>query len=478
MAAAYSWFLALRYLLARWVNVLGIAGVAVAVWALIVVIAVFSGFIYELRSHIRTASADLVLTGVDANTSFAEIDAVLRRDPDVAATAPRLTHYAILFPYGRWGMRPVFSRATGTTSLQRNVVSLVGLDPTLEREATGFADWLRNVPTTQGQAPGQPPLYRVPNLQRPFDVPEELHKFGMSRAGLDVPSGPMISTGPGVLLSYNRMTGYERMPPGQLLDLVSARFVRRAGAEDKVVKLKLPCVVNGAFETKYRDFDDSHAFLDIDVLRSLLGHDPDDFTSIDLVDEVVIRVREGADPLAVQRRLNDAVRDTSGGRVLTWEEQNAQFLSAVDHERGMMKVVLFAVMVVASFLIYATLHMMVMHKVKDIGILSALGATPNGVAAIFSICGLVIATIGCALGAVGGILSAHYLNDVNDWTYENFGIELFSRDIYLLPRIPYRIEADWVVQVLIAAFLLVLFVAWFPARRAARMHPVEALSYE
>jgi lipoprotein-releasing system permease protein len=143
-----------------------------------------------------------------------------------------------------------------------------------------------------------------------------------------------------------------------------------------------------------------------------------------------------------------------------------------------MKVSLFAVMLVAAFLIYATLHMMVTQKVKDIGILTSLGATPRGIAAIFVLCGGVIAVVGCSAGLAIGILSAHYLNDVNDWFDASFGVELFPTELYDLDRIPYRIEPDWVAQVLIAASVLALLVAYLPARRAARMAPVKALSYE
>jgi lipoprotein-releasing system permease protein len=75
-------------------------------------------------------------------------------------------------------------------------------------------------------------------------------------------------------------------------------------------------------------------------------------------------------------------------------------------------------------------------------------------------------------------LSAHYLNDVNDWCGETFGVTLFPANIYALGAIPYRIEPTWVLQVLASAFVLAVLVAYFPARRAARMDPVKALSYE
>jgi lipoprotein-releasing system permease protein len=460
LVPTYAWFLALRYLATRWVNVLGMAGLAVAVWALIVVISVFSGFIAEIREHIRGATADLTLAGVGELCSYETVRAVLERDPDVLATAPRLQHYAILFPYGSPIRRVVTTRAAEPMTF--NFVNLIGVDPERERDATHFADWLADVP----------PLYRIDDPSRPFQLPDEL---------LD--DRDQLRADPGLLMSLKRATRGDVLRAGQTIDIVSARFVRSVGANgerhEEVVRIRRPFALAGAFETRHRFFDESNAFVHIEVLRDMLGHSIDDPDSIDLVTEIAIRMRPGIDLLAAAMRLEGAVGEISGGgKVRTWEERNAVFLGAVNQERALMKLVLFAVMLVAAFLIYATLHMMVTQKFKDIGILTSLGATPRGIAAIFVLSAFVVALVGCSLGAVAGIASAHWLNDVNDWFRAQFDIELFPTSLYALPRIPYRLEAPWIAQVLGAAFALALLVAWLPARRAARMDPVAALSYE
>ena len=118
------------------------------------------------------------------------------------------------------------------------------------------------------------------------------------------------------------------------------------------------------------------------------------------------------------------------------------------------------------------------HHPSWVWLLASLGAVRGGISAIFVLCGTVVATVGCATGAALGLLSAHYLNDVNDWLHANIGFELFPTELYDMDRIPYRIEADWVASVLVAAFILSVVVAWLPARRAGRMDPVKALSYE
>lgn len=476
MAPAYSWFLAVRYLLARWVNVMGIAGVAIAVWALIVVVSVFSGFIADIRDHIRGASSDLVLTVKQPDASYASLRKVLERDPDVVATAPRLEYYAMLFPYGAWQSQPNYMHPMGAAFT--NSVVLVGVDPEREARTTAFGKWLGDVPASGFEREGDPPFFRVPDLERPFAISAHRQREAMVMAGLDVPEGKVLSTAPGLVVGYDRtQKPGERLVPGQLVDLVTARF-ERSGGEEKVVKVRRPCVVAGAFETHHSQFDMYRALVHIDTLREMLGEDQELPGVIDIVSEVAIKVRPGADPLAVRARLAAQSDLLGGGAIETWEEQNAIFLGAVDHERAMMKVVLFIVMLVAAFLIYAMLHMMVMQKIKDIGILSSLGAAPSGIAAVFVLCGVVVGVLGCAVGTTLGVLSAVHLNDVNEWCRTHFELELFPTRIYDLERIPYRLELGWVAQVILAALALSVLVAWLPARRAARMDPVRALSYE
>jgi ABC-type lipoprotein release transport system permease subunit len=93
----FSWALALRYLQRRWVNVLGTIGVIVAVWSLIVVRGVFTGFIEDIRTDVRRSSPDLLVTSLPHGTSFASLEEALKGDPDVVALAPRLRHYGTFF---------------------------------------------------------------------------------------------------------------------------------------------------------------------------------------------------------------------------------------------------------------------------------------------------------------------------------------------------------------------------------------------
>ena len=93
----YTYFLSLKYLLSRPINLLGILGVAVAVWALIVVISVFSGFIRDVRIQIRGAEADVTMVVGEVGQSFEKVASLLRQHDEVIAVAPRIVWNGLIY---------------------------------------------------------------------------------------------------------------------------------------------------------------------------------------------------------------------------------------------------------------------------------------------------------------------------------------------------------------------------------------------
>ncbi|MFY9343644.1 MAG: hypothetical protein WAT39_14200, partial [Planctomycetota bacterium] len=100
---AYGPFLATRYLLTRPINLLGMGGIAISVWALVVVVSLFTGFLEVIEEHVHAASSDLIASDLPAWAQWPKLRAALADDPQVAATAPRLLHYGLLL---RPGHRP------------------------------------------------------------------------------------------------------------------------------------------------------------------------------------------------------------------------------------------------------------------------------------------------------------------------------------------------------------------------------------
>ena len=167
--------------------------------------------------------------------------------------------------------------------------------------------------------------------------------------------------------------------------------------------------------------------------------------------------------------------DRAFGRVETWRERNEQFLANVSHQRGLMKIVLIVIMVVAAFLMLATLSMMVTEKTSDIGILTAMGGTPFGVTTVFLACGVVITVAGVGLGLMTGVLTAVYLEEIRQALLWLTGVDLFPLDVYNLQRVPCRIEPAWLLQVTAMAMVTGILASVLPALRAARHDPLVSL---
>ena len=165
-------------------------------------------------------------------------------------------------------------------------------------------------------------------------------------------------------------------------------------------------------------------------------------------------------------------------RVATWEEHQGPLLSAIDIERGILNILLFMIIGVAGFSILAIFTMIVSEKYRDIGIMKSLGASSTGVMSIFLSYGLLLGTVGCALGTVLGLLVTHNINEIEALMTYLTGEQVFRRDIYYFKDIPTNIEPMRVVMVNLGALAIATVFSLLPAWRAARLHPVQALRFE
>jgi lipoprotein-releasing system permease protein len=472
---SYAWFLALRYLLTRAIHSVALLGVAVAVWALVLVIAVFSGMVSEIYENVHGSAAELVIQEVREPTSYAAVQELVEADPDVLATAPRLAQVGVYVPRARF---PAGTGRPAAVLEQRpqdhNFAIFVGIDPVKEAATTELTRWLDAVKVGR---------LRVEDVRDPFAVSAERQE-NAARLMRTFDDDLFEDARDGCALSESRFMALATGPiPGQRLSIVGAlaggALPRPAGGHGS---LKFNLHASGAYTTPYKAIESSYILMPIGVLREALGYDKDLIPGrgipLDVVSEVAVRAKPGADLVRLAARLAPEVERRFGGKIQNWREQHATYLSAVEHERALMKVALFVVLLVAAFLIYAMLHMMVMQKWKDIGILTALGATPRGIAAIFVLCGLLVALAGSALGAALGVLSARVVDDVDNWFAEHWHVSLFPGEIFVLAKIPYSLEPGWIAQVVIATTLLACLVSWLPARRAARLSPIEALAHE
>ncbi len=164
--------------------------------------------------------------------------------------------------------------------------------------------------------------------------------------------------------------------------------------------------------------------------------------------------------------------------ITDWTQQHMNFFRAVAIEKRMMFIILTLIVAVAAFNIVSTLVMVVQDKKADIAILRTLGITPRSVMAIFMVQGSIIGVFGTLLGVVGGVLLALNVETVVPFIEQVFGIRFLSPDVYLISEVPSELHWDDVVHIGSVALILSLLSTLYPAWRAARTQPAEALRYE
>jgi lipoprotein-releasing system permease protein len=165
-------------------------------------------------------------------------------------------------------------------------------------------------------------------------------------------------------------------------------------------------------------------------------------------------------------------------RIIDWSADNASYFRAIRIEKTMMSLILLLIVAVAAFNIVAMLVMTVNDKRNDIAILRTLGAAPRTVMGVFITQGLVIGWAGVALGVTLGVLLTLKMSQVEPFLEHTLGFHLFDPDVYAVTTIPTDLHPGNVLWIGTAALLLTLLATLYPALRAARVPPAEALRYE
>ena len=227
--------------------------------------------------------------------------------------------------------------------------------------------------------------------------------------------------------------------------------------------------VGGIFEAGTPDHDGVLALAALEDVFALADHDPRAFgLQLRFDDALAAPLRARA--LAARLPANLSVRD--------WTADHANYFRAIRIEKTMMTLILLLVVAVAAFNIVAMLVMVVNDKRTDIAILRTLGASPRTIMAVFATQGLVIGWLGVALGVTAGVLVALRIESIVGFFERLTGLQIFSPEVYAITGFPS--ELQWVNVAWIAgtALLLTALATVYPALRAARVAPAEALRYE
>lgn len=223
------------------------------------------------------------------------------------------------------------------------------------------------------------------------------------------------------------------------------------------------------YEVGMFEYDNAFVFLPLEAGR-LFFRTGDDVTGI----EVFVK-----DPQRVWEA-RKAIAAVAGQpvRMYDWQEANSSFFNAVMVERNVMFLILTLIILVAAFNIVSSLIMLVKDKTRDIAILRTMGASRGSILRIFLMAGTAVGVLGTLAGFVLGVVFNANIEAIRQALQWLTGTQLFSPEVYFLTQLPSKSDPAEVVQVVLMALGLSFLATIYPAWRAARLDPVEALRYE
>ena len=227
--------------------------------------------------------------------------------------------------------------------------------------------------------------------------------------------------------------------------------------------------VAAVFEVGMFEYDNSFVYIPLEDAQAY-------FQLADRVNAVEIMV---ADPDRIGSYRPELVARIEGvGRLVDWQQLNSHFFSALQVERNVMFLILTLIIVVAAFNIITGITMLVKSKGRDIAIMRTMGATQGAILRVFFLSGAAIGMVGTLVGFLLGLAFALNIGAIRRTLESLTGTELWSAEIRFLSELPARVELGDVMSVVLMALALSFLATIYPAWRAARLDPVEALRYE
>ena len=334
----------------------------------------------------------------------------------------------------------------------------------------GLADRLRAVPEVERVAP----LVKGQVMGVFRDENTGLEIFGIAKGDLaDIPRINDPETGQGSLDDFESGIALGReaarslgLGVGDVVRLISPNGVRTAfGTSPRVGEYRVVYIFNSG---RY-DIDRTRAYMPFAEAQSFFNREG-------VADEIDVSVAEPEriDDLAIP------LLDAAGDRALlwTWKDSAGGFLRALEVEDTVMFVLMSVLVLIASMNIISGLVMLVKNKGRDIGILRTMGLTEGAILRVFFLTGALVGTLGTLFGVILGCLFAIYFDPILAFVNGASGGGVWDGAVRGIYRLPAKLELNDVLAAVSLSLVLSWGITLIPARRAARMNPVEALRYE
>jgi lipoprotein-releasing system permease protein len=371
----------------------------------------------------------------------------------------------------------VLSVMNGFESELRSRLLSVSAHAVLQADGAPIGDWrqdlrlLRGAPGLVGAAPfldSDAMLSRAPSMAGAIvrGIDPELEPE-VSSIGESMREGKLTDLKPGSnRIVLGRMLAYQlQVGLGDTVTVMIPSGGQRGG---ELVPRLQDFEVAGIFEVGLQDHDGVLALVDLADAEALRGLDG--ATGIRLKFDDVLNA-----PVLAREA---AKRLPPGTQVRDWTQENEAYFHAIRIEKTMMGLILMLIVMVAVFNIVATLVMVVNDKRTDIAILRTIGMSPRGVLGVFLTQGVLIGWIGTALGVGLGLALSLNVEVIVPFLEQTFGFHIMDPDVYYISGIPSETHARDVVLIAIAALGLTFAATIYPALRAYRTQPAEALRYE
>ena len=226
--------------------------------------------------------------------------------------------------------------------------------------------------------------------------------------------------------------------------------------------------VVGVFEMGMEQFDSGLALVNIG--------DAEKLNSLDGPTGIRLKLDDLFNAGPVARQLADTLGQVY--RVQTWKDTNANLFAALSMEKMVMFVILSLIILVAVINLISMLMMLVTDKQADIAILRTLGATPRSIMGMFMVQGVLVGIVGIGFGVGLGSLLSWRLPGIIKWIEHTFNVTFLSPDVYYISEVPSRLDWHDVLWVTLLTFAFSLLATLYPAWRASRTQPAQALRYE